>query len=143
MLPYFYCIPLFNHILLQHINKTALIMLMQYLKTGMFAVLLLMFIVTGMHADEKLKSESTGHAIKNGPATPLVTWNGKDLTVSSSEVIDRVVLSGESHEVLDTVAVIALDANCGIVGITVETASGDYDCEIDTDAEDTTPEGDD
>lgn len=104
-------------------------MLTQYLKIGTIVAFLVPFVYFGLYADTKKENKSH---IGDISRTPLVTWDGKDLTVEASEVIDRVVVSGESHEVADSVAVISLDSNRGVVDVTVETGSGDYDCEVDT-----------
>lgn len=113
-------------------------MLIKYLKVGAVFFIVSVCAISVINAANNKKDKMDNAPEGDGPATPIVTWNGKDLTVESSEMIDRVVVSGERHEVADTVAVIALDTNRGIVDITVETESGDYDCEIDTDAEDST-----
>ncbi len=107
-------------------------MFMQYFKIGIIVAFLMPFVCFGLHADEKGKKEEGKGHITNTSKTPFVTWNGKDLTVEASEIIDRVVISGESYEVADSVAVISLNPNKGVVDITVETGSGDYDCEVDT-----------
>lgn len=107
-------------------------MLMQYFKIGIIVTFLMPFVYSELHADEKGKKEEGKGHVTNTSQTPFVTWNGKDLTVEASEIIDRVVISGESHEVADSVAVISLNPNSGVVDITVETGSGDYDCEVDT-----------
>ncbi len=116
-------------------------MFVKCFKTGAAFLIVSLFTVGAMNAANDEKDKERNDITGNGPATPLVTWDGKDLTVESSEMIDRVVVSGERHEVADTVAVIALNPNRGIVDVTVETETGEYNCEVDTDAEGSTPDG--
>lgn len=107
-------------------------MFIKYLKVVVVFSITSTFTIGVINATNDKKDKTSNDVEKKELATPLVTWNGKDLTVEASEIIDRVVISGELHEVADSVAVISLNPNSGVVDITVETGSGDYDCEVDT-----------
>lgn len=110
-------------------------MFIKYLKAAAAFSIASVFAVGVINAANDKKDKPKNDIGGKGLATPLVTWDGKDLTVESSEMIDGVVVSGERHEVADSVAVISLAPNKGVVDITVETGSGDYDCEVDTGVE--------